>query len=230
MRQVQPRQLQIGEVDIGSIELDHRSRDWEPGVTLMFWKPMFISPPTSTSKTADKKSSANMRFTKPVRVTWMPARHSFTRQKKRLRTRYSPRRVLWQKLPTSSSLSSTENVRWIRLNDGYWIMRRYRTMSIGTPMTAWCTVTARLRPKAFWKSWKFAFKSADLNFIRRHNSLFVSFTPAVSKANQKAMRRKIRKLRVGMRTELNIAQIAGWLNPMLSGWLAYLSQKSNLRG
>ena len=24
-----------------------------------------------------------------------------------------------------------------------------------------------------------------------------------------------------MRTERNIAQIAGWLNPMLSGWLAY---------
>ena len=56
---------------------------------------------------------------------------------------------------------------------------------------------------------------------RKRNSLFVSFTPAVSKANQKAMRRKIRKLRIRMRTDLNIAQLAGWINPMLSGWLAY---------
>ena len=34
MRQVKPRQLQIGEVDIGSIELDHRSRDDVPQILL----------------------------------------------------------------------------------------------------------------------------------------------------------------------------------------------------
>lgn len=34
MRQVQPRQLQIGEVDIGSIELDHRSRDDVPQILI----------------------------------------------------------------------------------------------------------------------------------------------------------------------------------------------------
>ena len=34
------------------------------------------------------------------------------------------------------------------------------------------------------------------------------------------MRRKVRTLQVRMRTDLNIAQIAGWLNQMLSedGW------------
>ena len=55
----------------------------------------------------------------------------------------------------------------------------------------------------------------------RCSSLFVSFTPTASKVNQKAMRRKIRKLGIRMRTDLNIAQLSGWLNPMLSGWLAY---------
>jgi len=55
----------------------------------------------------------------------------------------------------------------------------------------------------------------------RRNSLFVSFTPAVSKVALKAMRRKIRKLRVRSRAELNIAQIAGWLNPMINGWIGY---------
>ena len=56
---------------------------------------------------------------------------------------------------------------------------------------------------------------------RYKNSLFVSFTPAVSKTAQKAMRFKIRKLGIRMRTDLNIAQLAGWLNPMLRGWLNY---------
>ncbi|WP_340124165.1 group II intron maturase-specific domain-containing protein [Methylobacter svalbardensis] len=35
------------------------------------------------------------------------------------------------------------------------------------------------------------------------------------------MRLKIKKLRVRMRTELNIAQLARWLNPIISGWIAY---------
>ena len=56
---------------------------------------------------------------------------------------------------------------------------------------------------------------------RQRNSLFVSFTPAVSKVAQKAMRFKIRKLQVRSRTDLNIAQLAGWLNPMIQGWLNY---------
>lgn len=56
---------------------------------------------------------------------------------------------------------------------------------------------------------------------RRRNSLFVNFTPAVSKSSLKAMRLKIRKLRVRMATQLSIAEIAKWLNPMISGWIAY---------
>lgn len=59
---------------------------------------------------------------------------------------------------------------------------------------------------------------------RKRNSLFVSFTPAVSKSSQKSMRFKIRKLRIRLRTDLNIAQLAGWLNPMISGWLGYYGQ------
>ena len=59
---------------------------------------------------------------------------------------------------------------------------------------------------------------------RKRNSLFVSFTPAVSKTAQKAMRFKLRKLRIRLRTDLNIAQLAGWLNPMIHGWLGYYGQ------
>ncbi|RXO35365.1 group II intron reverse transcriptase/maturase [Salmonella enterica] len=55
----------------------------------------------------------------------------------------------------------------------------------------------------------------------RRNSLFVSFTPAVSKSAQKAMRRVIKESAMRSRTDLNIAQLAGWLNPKLNGWINY---------
>ncbi|EDH5633237.1 reverse transcriptase [Salmonella enterica subsp. enterica serovar Claibornei] len=41
------------------------------------------------------------------------------------------------------------------------------------------------------------------------------------KVAQKAMRFKIRKLKVRTRTDLNIKEIAVWLNPMINGWLNY---------
>lgn len=56
---------------------------------------------------------------------------------------------------------------------------------------------------------------------RQRNSLFLNFTPAVSKVSLKAMRLQIRKLRVRMRTELSIEEIAHWLNPKIAGWIAY---------
>jgi len=56
---------------------------------------------------------------------------------------------------------------------------------------------------------------------RKRNSVFVNFTPAVSKAALKSMRRKIRTLRVRMCTELSLEQLAKWLNPMINGWLNY---------
>ncbi|CAK2439457.1 hypothetical protein VCRA2133E348_210070 [Vibrio crassostreae] len=45
----------------------------------------------------------------------------------------------------------------------------------------------------------------------------MSFTPAVSKDALKAMRHKIRKLRVRCRADMNIYEIAKWLNPMIQG-------------
>jgi RNA-directed DNA polymerase len=56
---------------------------------------------------------------------------------------------------------------------------------------------------------------------RKRNSVFINFTPAVSMTAMKSMRRKIRTLRVRMRTELSLAQLAKWLNPIISGWIGY---------
>ena len=56
---------------------------------------------------------------------------------------------------------------------------------------------------------------------RKRNSMFINFTPAVSKSALKSMRLKIRKLRIRMATELSIAQLAKWLNPIINGWIGY---------
>ena len=59
---------------------------------------------------------------------------------------------------------------------------------------------------------------------RRRNSLFVSFTPAVSNKAVKAMRETTRKLNFRNRTDLSLADIARLHNPVLRGWLAYYGQ------
>jgi len=59
---------------------------------------------------------------------------------------------------------------------------------------------------------------------RKRNSLFVSFTPAVSKASLKSMRATTRKCAWRNRTDLSLNEIARKYNPVLSGWLHYYGQ------
>ena len=56
---------------------------------------------------------------------------------------------------------------------------------------------------------------------RKRNSLFLNFTPAVSKSSLKSMKFKIRKLRVRMATNMSIGQLSRWLNPIIRGWIGY---------
>ena len=56
---------------------------------------------------------------------------------------------------------------------------------------------------------------------QKQNSLFVSFTPAVSQASLKAMRREIRAMKIKGRTDLSLNDLARMLNPKLVGWLNY---------
>jgi len=55
----------------------------------------------------------------------------------------------------------------------------------------------------------------------KRNSLFINFTPAVSKTSLKGIRLKVNKLKIRSRTDLNLVEIARWLNPILNGWLNY---------
>lgn len=56
---------------------------------------------------------------------------------------------------------------------------------------------------------------------RKRNSLFVSFTPAVSGKALKAMRETTRQLNYRNRTELSLRDISRLHNPVLRGWVAY---------
>jgi RNA-directed DNA polymerase len=55
----------------------------------------------------------------------------------------------------------------------------------------------------------------------KRNSIFVSFTPAVSKEAQKSMRATTRKFNWRNRTDLSLNDIARRFNPVLNGWLHY---------
>ena len=56
---------------------------------------------------------------------------------------------------------------------------------------------------------------------RIRDSIFVSFTPAVSRSAQKGMIKKFRMLAIRKRTDLSLEEIAKWVNPMINGWINY---------
>jgi RNA-directed DNA polymerase len=56
---------------------------------------------------------------------------------------------------------------------------------------------------------------------RKRDSLFVSFTPAVSSAALKAIRQQTRSWNLRNRSDLTLDEIARRYNPILRGWVAY---------
>lgn len=60
----------------------------------------------------------------------------------------------------------------------------------------------------------------------KRDSMFMNFTPAVSKEALKSMRSTTRKYNLRNRTDLSLADIARWYNPILQGWLNYYGKYS----
>lgn len=60
----------------------------------------------------------------------------------------------------------------------------------------------------------------------KDNSMFMNFTPAVSKDALKSMRATTKKYNWRNRTDLNLAEIADRYNPVLQGWLNYYGKYS----
>ena len=60
----------------------------------------------------------------------------------------------------------------------------------------------------------------------KRDSMFMNFTPAVSKEALKSMRANTRKYDLRNRTDLSLTDIARWYNPILQGWLNYYGKYS----
>jgi len=60
----------------------------------------------------------------------------------------------------------------------------------------------------------------------KRDSMFMNFTPAVSKEALKSMRANTRKYDLRNRTDLSLSDIARWYNPILQGWLNYYGKYS----
>src|SRR5438874_2735469 len=58
----------------------------------------------------------------------------------------------------------------------------------------------------------------------RHGERFVAFIPAVSKQAVKKMRLSVRRWRMHRRNDLELAQIAAWVRPVLTGWVRYFGR------
>ena len=58
----------------------------------------------------------------------------------------------------------------------------------------------------------------------RSGRLFVGFTPAVSDAAGKRMRREVRRWRLHLRTRTTLNDLAREINPVTRGWLNYYGQ------
>ncbi len=56
---------------------------------------------------------------------------------------------------------------------------------------------------------------------RKTNSIFINFSPAVSKKALKAMRAKVRQRNIRNSTNLELKDISDWFNPILRGWIQY---------
>lgn len=55
----------------------------------------------------------------------------------------------------------------------------------------------------------------------KHGSHFTSFLPAMSSEAHKAKSAELRSMRIDLRTTQSLSDLAGWLNPIVAGWMHY---------
>jgi len=59
---------------------------------------------------------------------------------------------------------------------------------------------------------------------RRDGKKFTSFSPAISAEALKAKSDRLRELRIHRHTNLSLTELAGWLNPIIAGWMNYYGE------
>ncbi|MGH3781714.1 MAG: group II intron reverse transcriptase/maturase [Pseudonocardiaceae bacterium] len=63
----------------------------------------------------------------------------------------------------------------------------------------------------------------------RNGQLFTTFSPAVSPDALKAMSRKVRGWRIHKRSNVDLADLAKWINPIVRGWMNYYGRFNKSR-
>ena len=82
--------------------------------------------------------------------------------------------------------------------------------------------------KGEYQNTKFTFLGYEFcrRMVRGFNSkMFLSFNPAICKEAKNGICRRIRETGVRNRSDLNLEEVANWLNPMIRGWINYFSTK-----
>ena len=78
---------------------------------------------------------------------------------------------------------------------------------------------------AWWNGFrKFTFLGFEFRRRRAHakrGGQVTVFTPAVSPQARKRMSRRVRSWHLHRRTDLSFADLAGWVNPVVRGWMGY---------
>ena len=83
----------------------------------------------------------------------------------------------------------------------------------------------RNRRQPYGGSCKFTFLGYEFRAraapTRDGTSTFAAFLPAVSKDALKRMSGEVRRWRIHLRTTSDIGELAGWMNPVIRGWITY---------
>jgi RNA-directed DNA polymerase len=81
------------------------------------------------------------------------------------------------------------------------------------------------RTEAYQGETKFVFMGYEFRARSAENKntkqVFTSFLPAISSKAEKSILQEIRASRIRNRSDLNLKQIATWLNPRIRGWINY---------
>lgn len=89
----------------------------------------------------------------------------------------------------------------------------------------------------YCKDWKRRLDHEDTSFTflgctfrvrkaptRDGRSMFAALRPAVSREALKKTGAAVRHWRINLRTTLDLSELAGWMNPVIRGWMAYYSK------
>jgi RNA-directed DNA polymerase len=90
-----------------------------------------------------------------------------------------------------------------------------------SPRTLWPQKDGRRRGEHEHTSFTFLGYAFRARGARSKGRNFTGFLPAMSPEALRAKSAELRRMRIHRRTDLSLDDLAGWLNPIASGWINY---------